>query len=183
MNKERLAFNPYQPTLEEIFQLCIRLKLTFSDLVDSIFDEQDNNQIILRQNKEYISFENIEYNPIKDKDLQKLNRINKVNWNSRNIISYLYENRQIKKIFLTRRNDLCWQTQVSQIIEALPEIEIVPIYTPSAQGGALHNQTGICGNGKMIPLLRHWTQNNIGNFGNLNHNNWLTNNGVNIYNF
>jgi hypothetical protein len=182
INEERLTFNPYNPTLEEIFELCIRLKLTFSDLVNSIFDEQDNNNILVKQNKEYTSFRNIEYNPIKDGDLEKLNRINKVNWNTRNIITFLNNNRQIRKIYLTRSNNLCWQTQINQIIQALPEIDIIPIYTPSAQGGALHQQTGIYGNGKMIPLLRHWTQNN-GNNGNLNHNNWLTNNGVNINNF
>jgi len=183
LNEERLAFNPYNPTLEDIFQLCIKLKLTFTDLVNSIFNEQDNNQIIVRQNKEYILYANIEYNPISDGDLQKLNRIQKVNWNTGNIITYLNNNRQIRKIYLTRRNDLCWQTQINIIINALPEIEIIPIYTPSAQGGALHQQTGIYGNGKMTPLLRHWTQNNNGNYGNLNHNNWLINNGVNIYNF
>lgn len=183
LNEERLAFNPYNPTHEEIFQLCIRLKLTFSDLVHSIFNEQDNNQIFVRQNKDYISFNNIEYNPISDGDLQKLNRLTKVNWNTRNIINYLTDNRQIKKIYLTRRNDLCWQTQITQIIQALPEIEIIPIYTPSGQGGALHQQTGIYRNGKMKPLLRHWTRNNIGNYGNLNHNNWLTNNGVDLNNF
>ena len=180
---ERLALNPYNPTLEEIFQLCIRLKLTFTDLVNSIFNEQDNNRIIVRQNKDYLTFENIEYNPISDGDLQRLNRIQKVNWNTENIISYLNNNRQIRKIYLTRRNDLCWQTQVNQIINALREIEIIPVYTPSAQGGALHQQTGIYGNGKMTPLLRHWTQNNNGNYGNLNHNNWLTNYGVDINNF
>jgi len=183
LNEERLAFNPFNPTLEEIFQLCIRLKLTFSDLVHSIFDEQDRNQIFVRQNKDYILFNNNEYNPISDGDLQKLNRINKANWNTRNIINYLTNNRQIKKIYLTRRSDFCWQAQLNLIIQALPDIEIIPIYTPSAQGGALHQQTGIYGNGKITPLLRHWTNNNIGNYGNLNHNNWLTNNGVNLNNF
>lgn len=183
LNEQRLAFNPYNPTLEEIFQLCIKLKLTFTDLVNSIFNEQDNNQIIVIQNKDYISFGNNIYNPISDGDLQKLNQIQKVNWNTENIITYLNDNRQIRKIYLTRRNNLCWQTQVNHIINALPEIEIVPIYTPSAQGRALHQQTGIYGNGKMAPLLRHWTQNNNGNYGNLNHNNWLANNGVDINNF
>jgi hypothetical protein len=183
INEERLVFNPYIPTLEDIFQLCIRLKLTFSDLVGSIFDEHDNNQIFVRQNKDYIAFGNNEYNPISDAALQKINGINKINLNTRNIISYLNNNRQIRKIYLTRRNDLCWQTQINQISQAIPEIDIIPIYTPSAQGGALHQQTGIYGNGKMIPLLRHWTQNNIGNYGNLNHSNWLTNNGVDPNNF
>jgi hypothetical protein len=183
LKEERLAYNPYNPTLEEIFQMCIKLKLTFSDLINSIFNEQDNNKIIIRKNKDYITFENTEYNPISDGDLQKMNQIKKINWNTENIINYLKSNRQLRKIYLTRRNDLCWQTQVNRIIKALPEIEIVPIYTPSAQGGALHQQTGIYGNGKMTPLLRHWTQNHNGNYGNLNHNNWLTNNGVDINKF
>jgi len=183
LKKQRLAFNPYDPSLEEIFQLCIRLKLTFSDLVNSIFNDQNNNQIIVRNNKEFISFGKIEYNPISDGDLQKLDRIQKVDWNTDNIINYLNNNKQILKIYLTRQNNFCWQTQVNRIANEFPEIEIVPIYTPSAQGGALHKQTGIYGDGKMSPLLRHWTQNNNGNYGNLNHNNWLTNNGVDINNF
>jgi hypothetical protein len=182
-NQERLSNYPYNPSLEEIFELCIRLKLTFSDLVYSIFDEHDNNQILVKQNKEYVIFNDIEYNPISDNDLQRLNQINKINWNTENIINYLNNNSQIKKIIFTRRNDLCWQNQVNMIIQTFPEIDIIPIYTPSAQGGALHQHTGIYGSGKMIPLLRHWTQNNIGNYGNLNHNNWLTNNGVDLNNF
>lgn len=183
LTDERLAFNPYNPTLQEIFRLCIRLKITFTDLIESLFDTHDNNQIIIRANKEYISFNNSEYNPIKDEHLQKLNAIHKVNWNTPNIIEYLRQNSQLRKIYFTRQANVCWLNQINSIQQAFPEIQIIPIYTPSAQGGAVHQQTGIYGNGKMVPLLRHWVYNNNGNYGNLNHNDWLTNNGVAINNF
>lgn len=180
---ERLAYDPHNPSLNEIFQICRQLKLTFTDLVGSIFENQDNNHLIVIANKEYVEYNDIIYNPISDGDLSILNGIQKVNWNTQNIITYLRENTQIGKIYFTRRNNACWQTQISLIMEAIPEIQVIPIYTPSAQGGALHQQTGIYGQGKMVPLLRHWTHINNVNFGNLNHNDWLTNNGVNVDNF
>jgi hypothetical protein len=153
--------------------------------IESIFDDNDNNHIDVKLDKEYILFNGIEYNPISDKDLQTLNsrKIRKVNWNTNNIIAYLQHNPQIRKIYFTRQSNLCWQDQINLIIQKCPEIDVISIYTPTAQGGALHKQTGIYENGKMIPLLRHWTKNNNGNYGNLNHNNWLTNNGVIINNF
>lgn len=183
LKKERVSSGPYNPPLYEIFQMCINLKLTFTDLIESIFDEQDDNQIIIKATKEYITFGNNEFNPISDGHLQKINTIRKVNWNTKNIISFLNHNKQLKTIFVTRQINSCWQKQIDLIREAKSDIQIVPIYTPSAQGGALHKQTGIYGNGKMTPLLRHWTQNDFGNYGNLNFNNWLINNGVNINNF
>lgn len=183
LNEPRLTTKPFVPKLQEIFKLCIRLKLTFADLVESVSDKHENYKSVVIQNKEYILFGDMKYNLISDMCLQKLNGLNKVNWNTENIITYLKNNTQIKKIYLTRGLSLCWKTQVKQITQALPEIEIIPIYTPSAQGGALHRQTGIYNNGKMVPLLRHWTKNNTGNYDSLNHNNWLMNNGVDINNF
>ncbi|OFY40989.1 MAG: hypothetical protein A2X18_02795 [Bacteroidetes bacterium GWF2_40_14] len=180
---ERLEYCPYDPSLKEIFTIIRKLNLTFSDLIASIFDNYDKNAITVRGGKEYVQFNNTEYNPIKDGDLAKLNRLKKINWNTQNIISYLNENKKLRKIYLTRQANQCWAEQTSLIKQAIPEIQIIPIYTPSAQGGAVHQQTGIYNNGKMTPLLSHWVHNNEGNFGNLNHNNWLTNNDVNIYNF
>ena len=181
--QQRLNYDPYNPNLNEIFVLCQKLKLTFTDLIESIFSPTDNTQIIHRAGKEYILFNEREYNPISDIALQRLNAIKKVNWNTPNIIKYLNLNRKIRTIFLTRRENLCWQKQTNQIRQTFPAIKLIPIYTPTALGGAVHQQTQIYGEGKMKPLLRHWVHNNGGNYGNLNHNNWLIENGVNIDNF
>ena len=180
---ERLATCPYNPSLNEIFSYCKNLKLTFADLIKGVFNSDDNNTILQRAGKEYLYFNDTEYNLILDSDLESLDRLNKVNWNTENIIKYLLETPTIKTIYFTRNNNNRWKYQIEKIKRSLPNIKLICIYTPSAQGGALHQQTGIINQGKMIPLLRHWVHNNQGNYGNLNHNNWLTNNGVNINNF
>ena len=150
--------------------------------VISIFDTKDNSEIINRAGKEYVQFDGREYNPIKDGDLQALDRIKKADWNTPNIIEYLLLNPQISTIYFTRRSDQCWGKRINLIQMNCPNVTVIPIYTPSAQGGALHRHTGIYGEMKMKPLLRHWVHNNVGNYGKLD-NNWLAENGVDIDNF
>ena len=105
-----------------------------------------------------------------------------MNWNTQEIIKNLNKTPSINKIYFTRSKSGCWTTQINHINKAFPNINIVCIYTPSGQGGALHDQTGIVGQGKMIPLLKHRVHNNQRNYGKLN-NIWLTKYGVNINNF
>ena len=113
IHTERLDNNPYNPTLIEIFDLCNKLSLTFCDLISSIFNHTDNNTLILRREKEYIQFNNIEYNPIKDGDLEQLDRIGKVKWNTQEIIKYLKQTPSIKKIYFTRSISGHWATQIN----------------------------------------------------------------------
>ena len=183
-HNERLEYCPYEPTLSEITDICSKLKLTFSDLILSIFDDEDKLKIKEKRGKEYLVYNETEYNPISDKDLEKINKEKEenVSWNTENIIKFLKDNKQIKKVYFTRRATNCWLKQLKKIKKEIPDIKIVEIYTPSAQGGALHQQTNLYGEGKMKPLLKHWVHNKSGNYGCLD-NNWLIKNKVNINEF
>jgi len=165
------------PTLLEIFEICFRLKLTFSDLVLEVL-HTDNPNFQLLQNDNVI-FNQQEFNLIQDGQnenvggLQQLNTIDQVNWNTQNIIKYLCDNPQIKSIYFTRRPTGIWADHWNQIInhECMTGRLLTNIFTPSGQGRPVFHS--------MARLLNHWLHNDNQNFGNLD-NNWLTGHGVNI---
>ncbi len=168
------------PTLQEIFDLCIKLKLTFSDLILEVL-HSNNPHYQLLQNDNVI-FNGVEYNLIQDRQngivggLQQLNVIGQVNWNTQNIINYLCNNPQIKTIYFTRRPTGIWASQWNLIVNhnCMAGRITTNIFTPSGAGAPV--------NRSMIRLLNHWVHNNNTNFGQLD-NNWLTNNDVNTNNF
>jgi|SRR6185503_2627123 len=172
------------PAIDEIFDLCIRLKLTFADLIISVFRETDKCKMLDNDN---VVFDNKTYNLIQDKGnkdilgLTELDKIGRVKWNTDNIIRYLNENPTIKTVYLTRQPDGIWESHWNKIkLETqMPGRKFIPIYTPSAQGGALHQQTKIYGKGKMIPLLSHWINGPNGRF----ERDWLIANGAVLENF
>jgi hypothetical protein len=182
LHYERLESCPYNPTLDEILELCEKLRISFSDLISEIYDEDNELQLKIKGGKEYIEYSTILLNPIKDGDLERLDKLKKIKWNTKKIISFLIKNPSITKIYITRTQSGIWKREIDEIKRCLPKIEITSIYTPSAQGGALHTQTEIYNLGKMIPLLRHWVRNDGINNGRLD-NDWLINNGVNLDNF
>lgn len=168
------------PTLLEIFDLCKKLKLTFSDLVLEVL--HNNNPVYQLLPNDNVIFNGLEYNLIQDGQngiiggLQQLNALGQVNWNTQNIITYLCNNPQIKTIYFTRRPTGIWAAQWNLIINhsCITGRLTTNIFTPSGAGAPV--------NRSMARLLNHWVHNNNPNFGRLD-NNWLTNNGVNINNF
>ncbi|GAA4059554.1 hypothetical protein [Flavobacterium chungnamense] len=168
------------PTLPEIFNLCTKLKLTFSDLVLEVLHKNNPNYHLL--NNDNVIFNGLEYNLIQDGQnndvggLQQLNLVGQVNWNTKNIIKYLCENPQIKTIYFTRQPTGIWAAQWNLIInhECIAGRLTTNIFTPSGQG--------LRGTPRMNALLKHWVHNRNPNFGWLD-NNWLTANGVNLINF
>lgn len=168
------------PTLLEIFDLCRKLKLTFSDLVLEVL--HNNSPVYQVLPNDNVIFNRVEYNLIQDGQnenvggLQQLNALGQVNWNTQNIITYLCNNPQINTIYFTRRPTGIWATQWNQIINhnCMTGRLKTNIFTPSGAGAPV--------NRSMIRLLSHWVHNNNPNFGRLN-NNWLTKKGANIYNF
>jgi len=168
------------PTLLEIFEMCSKLKLTFSDLVlEVLHNNKPVYQVLPNDN---VIFNELEYNLIQDGQngniggLQQLNALGQVNWNTQNIITYLCNNPQIKTIYFTRRPTGIWADHWNQIVnhECMTGRLLTNIFTPSGQGRPVFHS--------MARLLKHWLHNNSQNFGKLD-NVWLANNGVNINNF
>lgn len=165
------------PTLPEIFEICLRLKLTFADLVLEVL-HLNNPDYQLLQNDNVI-FNEQEFNLIQDGQkenvggLEQLNNLQQVNWNTQNIINFLCENPQIKSIYFTRKPTAVWAEQWNQIVnhECMKSRHLTNIFTPSGQGGPVFHS--------MSRLLKHWVHNENPNFGKLD-NIWLTDLGVNI---
>jgi hypothetical protein len=172
--------NILNPTLPEIFDICIKLKLTFSDLVLEVL--HNNNPVFQPLPNDNVIFNGVEYNLIQDgkynniDGLQQLNALDQVNWNTQNIINYLCNNPQIKTIYFTRQPKGIWAAQWNLIInhKCMVGRLTTNIYTPSGQS--------LKGKPRMNALLKHWVHNNEPNFGKLD-NDWLTNNGVTNHNF
>ena len=168
------------PTLPEILELCIKLKLTFSDLILEVLNNDIPNYQILQNDNVIIN--GVEYNLIQDErkgiigGLQQLNTIGQVNWNTQNIINFLCINPQIKTIYFTRQPEKIWAEQWDFIINhnCMAGRLTTNLFTPSGQS--------LKGKPRMNALLKHWVHNNEPKFGRLD-NNWLTNNGVSIQNF
>ena len=168
------------PTLSEIFEICCRLKLTFSDLVlEVLHSDHPNYQILQNDN---VTFNRNEFNLIQDGQkegvggLQQLNTLEQVNWNTQNIIKYLCDNPQIKSVYFTRRPTGIWLGHWNQIVnhECMEGRFLTNIFTPSAQGIPVFHS--------MSRLLNHWLHNDNQNFGKLD-NEWLTIHGVNVNNY
>lgn len=168
------------PTLSEIYEMCIKLKLTFSDLVLQVLHVNNPNYQILPNDN--IIFNGQEYNLIQDGQqgtiggLQQLNVLGQIDWNTENIINYLCKNPQIKSIYFTRRPTGIWAAQWNLIINhsCMTGRLTTNIFTPSGAGAPV--------NRSMYRLLNHWVHNANPNFGVLD-NNWLIQNNVVLNNF
>jgi hypothetical protein len=165
---------PINPTLDEVFELCGRLRLTFADLIQNVLHNNNPAYNLLPRNKVHYAGRDISL--IKDNGLELLNGMGQVNWNTQNIIKYLCDNPQIKTIYFTRQPTGIWAGHWNAIKNhnCMKGRQMTNIYTPSG--------LGLPGSPRMTKLLNHWVHNNNTNFGKLD-NNWLINNGVNINNF
>lgn len=185
LQKRRMPTNGFQienlnPTLQEIFELCSKLKLTFSDIVLEVM--HNNNPIYQSLPNDNIIINGIEYNLIQDGlnsnigGLQQLNALGQLNWNTNNIINYLCNNPQIKTIYFTRQPKGIWAEQWNLIVnhKSIKERLTTNIFTPSG--------LGLKGKPRMKSLLNHWVHNIEPNFGKID-NNWLIDKGVLIQNF
>lgn len=168
---------PLNPTLHEILDLCIKLKLCFSDLILEVLNH--NNPIFHLLPNDHVIFNGSEYNLITDdgnNGLNGLNHLGQVKWNTNNIIDFLCKNPQVHSIYLTRRPIGIWGQQWNQIVNhpCLKGKRLTNIYTPSARALPGHPQ--------IVMLIHHWLFNVNQNFGTLN-NEWLVQNNVNLNNF
>lgn len=168
------------PTLPEIFEICLHLKLTFADLVLEVLHFNNPHYQLLQNDSVILNGQ--EFNLIQDGQhdniggLQQLNNLQQVNWNTQNIINYLCDNPQIKSIYFTRRPNGIWAEQWNQIVnhDCMNGRLLTNLFTPSGQGGPVFHS--------MSELLKHWVHNENPNFGKLD-TNWLNDLGVNINNY
>lgn len=177
------------PTLSEIFELCTKLKLCFTDLILEVLHKSNPHYTILENDN--VIFSGNEYNLIQDGKsskklndgskrtvlgLEQLDTINQVHWNTGNIISFLEQTPTIKTIYFTRKPTGVWGRELSKINyhSCMQGRRLTNIYTPSGQS--------LKGKPRMNALLRHWIFNKDENFGTLN-NDWLTRHGVTLQNF
>lgn len=180
MPKRGINKKPLNPNLEEIKELCIKLKLTFADLIVEVLHNKNPEYNIL--DNDNVFFENKTFNLIQDdkkgtiNGLVQLNELNQVSWNTINIIKYLSDNPTIKTIYFTRQAKGIWRNQWEAIIknESLKDRHFTNIFTPSGQGKPVLNS--------MQRLLNHWVHNTNNDFGKLNRE-WLLHHNVNISNF
>lgn len=168
------------PTLNEIFKMCVDLKLTFADLISETL--HNNNPPYNLLPNDNVIFNGREYNLIQDGlkenigGLEQLNNLGQVHWNTNAIIKFLCDNPSIATIYFTRRPTGIWANQWNAILnsQCMRGRLLTNIFTPSGQGRPVFHS--------MTRLLNHWVHNVNPNFGQLD-NNWLTNNGVTLANF
>lgn len=172
--------NTLNPTLEEIFLICKKIKVSFADLVIEILHNNNPKYNILSNDN--IILDGQQYNLIQDKrkgdvyGIEELDTIKQIKWNTDNIIKYLCQNPQIKSIYFTRKPNEIWKREWNVLMnhECTKNRTFTNIFTPSG--------AGIPVNYTMTKLLNHWVHNTNANFGKLN-NLWLENNGVTLNNF
>lgn len=187
--KGRKADIVTNPTLSEIFELCTKLKLCFTDLILEVLHKNNPQYAIL--DNDNVIFNGNEYNLIQDGKsseklsyvsrktllgLEQLDIINQVHWNTENIISFLEQTPTIKTIYFTRKPTGVWGRELNKIKfhSCMQDRSLTNIYTPSGQR--------LKGTPRMNVLLRHWIFNKDKSFGTLN-NNWLIQHGVTLENF
>ena len=167
-------------TLFDIFELCIRLKFTFSDFILEVL-HNDEPAFQLWRNDNVI-FNGSEYNIFKYGrcglvgGLHQLDLVGQINWNTQNILKYLGDNLQIKSVYYTGRTTGIWAPHWNNLLnhECMKGRIVTNISPPSGAGASVNHS--------MEGLLKHWVHNNNRAFGKLD-NNWLTINGVNPDNF
>src|SRR5690606_41909202 len=103
-----------------------KLKITYSKLKIINYNDENKLKIKEKRSKEYLVYNETEYNPISDKDLEKINKEKEenVSWNTENIIKFLKDNKQIKKVYFTRRATNCWLKQLKKIKKESTDIKI-----------------------------------------------------------
>lgn len=180
MPKRGIIKEPLNPTIDEIFIVCKKFKLTFADLILEVLHNVNREYQILRNDN--VCFNGKIYNLIQDgkkeevEGLEQLDEINQVNWNINNIIKYLELNPQIKTIYFTRQPTKVWKKYWLSIVndKRLKGRVFTNIFTPSCQGVPVSYS--------IERLISHWLYNENDKFGRLDHD-WLKASGVKPENF
>ena len=178
-------FNNDIPTLQEIFEICIKGNLSFADIIAGTKEKVstiDNGYNVI-VNDSYL------WNNYKDSHLQSMGRDGLLHDNCLHIINYLQENPSIKNVYFTFKSAGSWiDEKVFFIKEGLPSIKMVPIFTPTGSGFLKNLQIPF--DNRPASLAHCWVWNGIDNhvpiekngYGYLCHE-WLKRSGVDINKF
>ncbi len=180
LNKPRNEKNS-NPTLEEIFKICLKGKITFSDIVKGTKNEvntivNDNNIIVNSTFK---------WNNYSDKQLKELGKNEMLDDNVNEIIKYIKANKSLKHIYFTFKSETWLLKKRDEIISNIGNINSGSIFTPTGMGF----RKNIFGFNNRCSSLSHcWIWNGELNkihkkgYIHLDHD-WLRRKGVSIMNF
>lgn len=179
--------NNNNPNINEIFEICLRAKISFADLVRGTSEniptqEFPEDELVIVNN-------NYSWRSYKDVPLDDLGALGWLDDNVNEIIEYINATPSIKHIYFTFKSGLWIVGRKNQIIINLrDEVSTCSIFTPTANGF-----------GKKLPnpynerawsLAHCWVWNGLANeveinregYGHLDHE-WLRDKGVNPHNF
>lgn len=166
LDQQRKFYKPTpKPSLEEIFYFMNKHKITFADLITQVLD--DNDEYCLAQNK--IIINNTNYDLIKDSDLLKLNKLDKVKWNDEELINFIENNSTIKTVYFTRKSTKPFSEILNKIEKKFKErdLTIKYLFTPSGQS--------MKGKPRINAMVNQWKCSNIAGFDSLEED-WLNEN-------
>ncbi|WP_345252522.1 hypothetical protein [Flaviaesturariibacter amylovorans] len=168
LSKRRIAPNcksaPKQllPSLNQIFELCKLLKLSFADLISEAFYREGHNATELEGGK--IQFKGRIYNLIRDDayngelGLKQIDAVKEIKWNDSQIIQYLHNTPSIKRIYFTRKRDSIWQRPIEEV-ERRTKLKVESLFTPSGNG--------LEGRPRIEKLINHWLYNESSDYSRL----------------
>jgi hypothetical protein len=126
-------YNQSPPYENIIWPICNKLKLSFADLITSIFPEE-NIQLISGTND--VIYNEKRYNLLKDNHLIELDNLhNQIVWNDINIINYINNKPSLKYVYLTQKSSNKFLEKYNNIVESTSRenLSFRRLYTPTGQ--------------------------------------------------
>lgn len=171
------------PTLEEIFEICKRGKLSFADIVSGT---KQNISLIQNEHSCFIN-NNFEWNNYSDKYLNLMGDLGWLDDNIDDIVNYINQKETIKEIYFTFNSEKWLLDKKNRIKSKTTVNNSGSIFTPTGMGFR-RNLPGFPNRASSIAHcwlwngLDHSTPVNKIGYIHLNHD-WLIRNGVNPLNF
>jgi hypothetical protein len=172
-----------QPTLDEIFEICRRGKITFADIVSGT--KLDLH--LMQKDKSILIDDHFEWNNYSDKQINRLGNFNCLDDNADEIVKYIQRTKSIKYIYFTFKSESWLIKKRDQIVSNLMDREAGSIFTPTGMGFR-KNLEGFPGRLESIThcwvwnFLDHKTKVGKKGYTHLNHH-WLKSQGVEPSNF
>ncbi|MES2544904.1 MAG: hypothetical protein V4548_08460 [Bacteroidota bacterium] len=177
--------NNDNPSLEEIFAICKKGKISFADIIEGTKE----NINIIEESRSVLVNNGFVWNDYKDKPLNNMGNQNWLENNVKEICKYVNENPSIKNIYFTFKSAGNWIDDLKRTIsDNTPNTTSCSIFTPTGNGFRKNLEPPF--NNRPFSLLHCWVWNGIEHnlpinktgYCNLNHE-WLIRNGVNPNNF
>jgi len=124
--------NNHNPTVDEIFEICKRGRITFADVVlgtirNLSVEKNPYKQSVLVNNS-------FEWKGYKDKPLDKMGANGWLEDNVSNIITYIKQTGSIKHVYFTFKSGGWLAKKMNLIIEGIQPVSACSIFTPTGNG-------------------------------------------------